>query len=116
MIQISNPSGKPGTSAYGGTYLTFDETGTTTVEAVSPALARWLRAAGYKVVDLAEHPEEEVVFDPADHKVEDVMSYLATADEAERARVLAAEAEGQARKSILGRADADGKADAGGEG
>lgn len=40
-------------------------------------------------------------FDPSTAGVHEVLSYLANADEAERARVFAAEAEGKARKTIL---------------
>lgn len=39
-------------------------------------------------------------FDPSEHNVDDVLAYLATADDAERARVIEAEAAGKARKSI----------------
>lgn len=41
-------------------------------------------------------------FDPGAHKAPEVLAYLKDADEEERARVLAAEAEGQKRKGILG--------------
>jgi hypothetical protein len=41
-------------------------------------------------------------FDPGEHKAPEVLAYLKDADEEERARVLAAEAEGQKRKGILG--------------
>lgn len=60
-------------------------------------------------------------YDPNDYTVDQVNEYLATADETETQRVLAAEAEGQARKGILegphaeapdaGQGDADGTAD-----
>lgn len=40
-------------------------------------------------------------FDPDAHTVKEVLDYLTSADETERERVLAAEAEGQARKTIL---------------
>lgn len=42
------------------------------------------------------------VFNPADHTVSEVNKYLDRADDDERARVLAAERDGQARKGILG--------------
>lgn len=45
--------------------------------------------------------EPAEAFDPADHNVVDVVAYLADADEDERARVLAAEAAGEARATIL---------------
>ncbi|MFE7624631.1 hypothetical protein [Streptomyces sp. NPDC057509] len=41
------------------------------------------------------------VFDPAAHDVTAVLAYLADADEEETTRVLAAEAAGKARKTIL---------------
>lgn len=45
-------------------------------------------------------------FDPGEHKAPEVIAYLKDADETERARVLAAEADGQKRKGILGDAGA----------
>lgn len=42
------------------------------------------------------------VYDPEVHNVEDVQKYLAGADEAERARVVAAERAGKNRSSIVG--------------
>lgn len=41
-------------------------------------------------------------YDPGEHTVEEVQEYLANATDDERARVLAAEAEGKARKSLVG--------------
>ncbi|MEH0578992.1 hypothetical protein QBA54_31985 [Streptomyces sp. B21-108] len=41
-------------------------------------------------------------FDPGEHKAPEVLAYLKDANEEERARVLAAEADGQKRKGILG--------------
>jgi trigger factor len=43
-----------------------------------------------------------VVYDPSAHSVEDVQAYLADAPEAEVTRVLQAERDGKARKTILG--------------
>lgn len=45
------------------------------------------------------------VFDPADHTVAEVNDYLEDADDDERARVIAAERDGQARKGILDNAE-----------
>lgn len=45
--------------------------------------------------------EPAEAFDPSGHTVVDVLAYLADADEDERARVLAAEAAGEARATIL---------------
>jgi hypothetical protein len=41
-------------------------------------------------------------FDPGQHTAPEVIEYLKSADDEERARVLAAEADGQKRKGILG--------------
>lgn len=43
----------------------------------------------------------EKPFDPADAKVDEVLAYIANADEAERTRILEAEKAGKARKKIL---------------
>lgn len=40
-------------------------------------------------------------FDPSIHTVADVVSYLREADEAERTRVLSAEQDGKARRTVL---------------
>lgn len=98
--RITNPIGFTGTSSYGGTALAFGPDGVAEVEELTPALARWLRAAGYAVEDLSEQPE---AFDPADATVEEVLAYLDEAAAEERERVLAAEKAGQARKGILGK-------------
>ncbi|MFD8596974.1 hypothetical protein ACFV1L_18430 [Kitasatospora sp. NPDC059646] len=44
---------------------------------------------------------DDTPFDPDAHTVEDVLAHLLAADGDERARVLAAEAEGKARKGVL---------------
>ena len=106
MIQIINPAKTAGRSAYGGTVLDFNADGVAEVSQVNAGLERWLRAAGYTIVDLDDPEAEElgaVAFDPSEHKVEEVLAYLAEADEDERARVPTLEADGQARKSILGK-------------
>lgn len=82
--------------------MKFDSTGVATVPALSPGLERWLRAAGYKITDLAKEPSEAVGYNPADHTVADVTAYLAGADKTERERVISLEESGQARKGILG--------------
>ena len=46
-------------------------------------------------------PTGEAAYDPADHTVDEVKEYLDGADDAERERVLAAEADGKARKGLL---------------
>lgn len=102
MFQIQNPSGKAGSSSYGGTYLKFNQSGTATTKALTPGLERWLRAAGYKITDLTDDPSAAEGFNPADETVADTTKYLAGATKAERDRVLALEKAGAARKGILG--------------
>lgn len=58
-------------------------------------------------VPTPEEPEDEVPrasggFDPSTARVSEVLEYLRGADEAETARVLAVEAAGKGRASILG--------------
>lgn len=57
----------------------------------TPSSWRVLRGLGW---------EPAPKFDPSVHTVDEVNEYLSTADEAERARVLAVEADGKARSSI----------------
>ncbi|MGX6513245.1 hypothetical protein [Rhodococcus sp. SJ-2] len=69
-------------------------------------------AGGYslleeEVVPDAEQVESSQLYDPSAHTVDEVNTYLATADPAERARVLEAERNGKARKGILGDEGAD---------
>ena len=56
--------------------------------------------------DAAEEPTERPAFgpdsDPADYTVAEVQTYLATADDAESARVLTAEAAGKNRTTLVG--------------
>lgn len=59
----------------------------TTVEAERQAEADAFLAAG--------------TFNPAEHKADEVVEHIQTADEAEAERVLAAEKSGKARKSVL---------------
>lgn len=47
--------------------------------------------------------EPEPLFDPSEHDAPAVLEHLATADETETARVLAAEAAGKNRKTIMGK-------------
>lgn len=53
--------------------------------------------------------EQDHEFDPADHSVEEVKAYLEDANEEERQRVLEAEKNGKARKTLL--SDEEGKED-----
>ena len=56
-------------------------------------------------------PDESVpadeVFDPAGHTVDEVNDYLANATPAEQERVLAAEADGKGRVTLVGDVEAD---------
>lgn len=72
-------------------------------------------AAGYEVEAEAEEQSTEEVeetkvaeeqteaFNPSEHSVEEVNTYLEGVDEEERNRVLAAEAEGKARATLIGK-------------
>lgn len=75
-----------------------------TGETDSPSAVAYFRRHGYGV-EPAEEPaadeESDAPFDPAAHTVDEVAEYLAEADEAERDRVLDAEAAGKARSSLL---------------
>lgn len=51
--------------------------------------------------DTEEVPVEAGPFDPSEHGVPDVLAYLKSADPEERVRVLEAEGEGRARKTIM---------------
>ena len=73
-----------------------------------PASERdYFASLGYEVPDKDEDDEGEAAFDPAEHNIEEVNAYLATADEAEKARVRALEAKrkGGARKGIIAEGD-----------
>ncbi|WP_086746198.1 hypothetical protein [Streptomyces scabiei] len=51
----------------------------------------------------SEEPASQQLFDPSEHDAPSVLAHLATADETESARVLAAEAAGKNRKTIMGK-------------
>lgn len=53
------------------------------------------------VRETAQVEVEGVAYDPGAHNVDEVLAYLESADAEETERVLAAEAEGKARKTIL---------------
>lgn len=83
--------------------------GTAAVDPQSPSAAAalaYFRRCGYSITDEASAADPEGLppsdaFDPAEHNAVDVLAHLADADDTERARVLAAEAAGQARATIL---------------
>lgn len=76
----------------------YRETGWTQVDPGTPTNVEAARQAEADAFVAA------VSYDPAEHKAEEVVEYVATAPEDEAARVLAAEKSGKARKTVL---DAD---------
>lgn len=72
---------------------------------IDPALIRTTTGAYIVPAELVEEAPAEAgepeVFDPSTKTVPEVLEHLATADDDERDRVLAAEAEGKARKGII---------------
>lgn len=108
MLTVSSPeSGFSGEAAG----VVFSKGEATLDPAVHVAALAYFRRRGYRVAEVVPEPVEEqppteppgaaAPFDPAGHNVVDVLAYLADADEDERARVLAAEAAGEARATIL---------------
>ncbi|MCI7690317.1 MAG: trigger factor, partial [Trueperella pyogenes] len=69
-------------------------------------------AATKKAKALAEAPAESAAeapagdFDPAEHKVDEVLAYVESADDTEKARVLEAEKNGKARKTLITKLEA----------
>ncbi|UVJ56365.1 trigger factor [Trueperella pyogenes] len=69
-------------------------------------------AATKKAKAVAEAPAESAAeapagdFDPAEHKVDEVLAYVESADDAEKARVLEAEKNGKARKTLITKLEA----------
>lgn len=65
---------------------------------------QYCRDAGYEVTDGPAHHTHvhvSLAFDPADHTVPEVLAHLRDSDDEEQARVLALEADGKARQTIL---------------
>jgi hypothetical protein len=96
----------------------FDDPGTVARPAPQPKRAEQATADPGELRNLtppaaSTSPEKssggrgEKPFDPGEHTAPQVLEYLKTVDEEERARVLAAEADGQKRKGILGTASAE---------
>lgn len=96
MYAITNPSGFVGVTRYGPHSLEFGPGGVATVETLTPQLAQWLYAAGYRIEETT--PTQ---FDPSEYTVKDLLPLLADMDAGERAQVLEAEANGKARPSVL---------------
>lgn len=68
---------------------------------IPAAEAGFFRSLGWNVSGDTTQPVEEDVYDPAKFTVEEVLAHLATCDGEEQARILAAEADGKARSSLL---------------
>jgi len=77
----------------------YRETGWTEVDPSTPTRVEAERQAEADAFVAA------VTFDPAEHKAEEVVEHIQTADEAEAARVLDAEKSGKARKSVIAAAE-----------
>ena len=74
-------------------------------ETDDPNVVAYFARQGYTPIHEPQEGEEALVaFNPGEHTVEEVTSYLngLNQDDPERERVLAAEAAGKARKSITG--------------
>jgi hypothetical protein len=100
---IKSPlEGYTGTDTYGPLVLSFKDGEAVTEEKLSDGHKAYFKANGYKVSTSRSTAEktEDGPFDPAKHNQDDVFAYLTDADDEERARVLAAEAEGKGRKGI----------------
>ncbi|MEE6295199.1 hypothetical protein [Georgenia wangjunii] len=69
----------------------FVKDGAQPIESSAPRDRVNLLAQGYRVEEL----------NPSQHNVEEVVAHLEAADPAERARVLAAERSGKARRTVL---------------
>lgn len=105
-LQIVAPGPADGSHVYGSHTIEFSN-GVAEVEELNAGVRAYMARKGYRIGAPGEIPEEEEqvgavdLFDPEEHKVEDVLEYLADAESDEVQRVLAAEAEGKARKSVL---------------
>lgn len=74
-------------------------------ETDDPNIVAYFNRQGYTPVhDPQEGDPDGALFNPGEHTVEEVTSYLNSLDQddAERARVLAEEAAGKARKGLIG--------------
>lgn len=103
MLTVNSPEPEFSGEVAGVAFTKGEATLDATVHATALA---YFRRRGYRVTEAEPEPADEApaaadAFDPAEHTVADVLAYLADADEDERARVLAAEAAGEARATIL---------------
>lgn len=108
--KITAPAKVNTTGEYGGIRLDFVDGVAATTREVNAGLRRYLERRGYTVTTEGtpdQVPQDEGtppadLFDPAEHDLDEVRDYLATASPEEAARVREAERAGKARKGILG--------------
>lgn len=121
-IKITSPiEGLSEPSTFGPLTVTFKD-GVAEVDELPTPLRAWLETKGYKVEAIAAEPAGP--FDPSAHTVDEVLAHLGLADGSqpptveEYDRVVAAERDGKARKSLLEAFDkaAQAASDEGGDG
>jgi hypothetical protein len=97
-MKITSPdSTHQGVDHYGATALQFVDGVADFDGDLPPGVRQYLVGAGYTLAD----DDEPVQFDPADRTAADVVEYLGSVDDDEAARILSAEADGKARKTVL---------------
>ena len=92
--KITAPARYSGPASYGDLVLEFRDGVAETPGELNEGHRRYFRRRGFTV-------EEVAAYDPAAHNVTEVIEYLDSATDEERARVLAAEQAGEARKGVL---------------
>lgn len=92
--KITAPAKYSGPASYGDLILEFRDGVAETPGTLNDGHRRYFRRRGFTV-------EEVTAFDPAAHTVTEVVEYLDSATDQERARVLAAEQAGESRKGVL---------------
>lgn len=84
-----------GVATFGGGPVAFVN-GEARVDSLHPGIRAYMESRGYTVEEHSEGP-----FTPSERGVREVLAHLKQADEDERERVLTAEREGKARRTIL---------------
>lgn len=92
--KITAPAKYSGPASYGDLVLEFRDGVAEAPGELNEGHRRYFRRRGFTV-------EEVAAYDPAAHTVTEVIEYLDSATDEERARVLAAEEAGEARKGVL---------------
>ena len=94
---------KNGTHTFGAHAYLFND-GVAEADSIPPLVQRYMERVGYEIEGENSEP-----FDPNKHAVDEVVAYLdsESTSDAEAERVLAAEAEGKARKGVLDWAGSD---------